>query len=430
MKKKISIIVLLIINVIISQSLYSQKEVVIKLNEGLSQVPIAIPTFIGNDNSEKGKKICNEIHNVVWNDLRYSRVFQLIPKEHYNYIQKFNENDINFKDWSSIKANILITGKVEISEGDRIVFSIKVYDCNSQKFIFGRNFGGKFDLKRIIAHRASDVIMEYFGEKSYFTTKVVFVSKRDGNKEVYIMDYDGKRQRRITFNDYIEILPSWSRDNEKIVYTSYRKNNPDLYMFHIYTGRTELLASKGANYSADWHPTDNKIVFATTKDGNAEIYTRDMGTGKLKRLTFNRTIDTTPSWSPNGREIAFTSQRSGTPQIYVMDAEGTNIRRITHEGTYHDSPRWSPDGTRLIYVSRIEYRFDLYVYNFTTDSTIKLTENAGRNENPTWSPDGRHILFSSNRNGKYQLYSIDYDGKNLIKLTSKGENETPKWQKK
>jgi TolB protein len=113
-----------------------------------------------------------------------------------------------------------------------------------------------------------------------------------------------------------------------------------------------------------------------------------------------------------------------------MDAEGTNIRRITHEGTYHDSPRWSPDGTRLIYVSRIEYRFDLYVYNFTTDSTIKLTENAGRNENPTWSPDGRHILFSSNRNGKYQLYSIDYDGKNLIKLTSKGENETPKWQKK
>lgn len=427
MKKNIIIVSLILF--FITSFLFSQKEVVLKLNEGVSRVPIAIPLFNINVDNEKNKQLRDDIHKTVWNDLRYSRVFQLIPLEHYNYIQKFDGNNINFKDWVSIKSNILITGKIEISESNRIVFSIKVYDCNSEKFVFGRNFGGKAEFKRLIAHRASDVIMEYFGEKGYFTTKIVFVSNRDGNKEVYIMDYDGKRQRRITYNDYIEILPSWSKDKEKILYTSYRKNNPDLYMFHIYTGRTELLASKGANYSADWSPIENKIVFASTRDGNAEIYTRDMGTGRLKRLTFNRTIDTTPAWSPNGREIAFTSQRSGTPQIYVMDAEGTNIRRITHEGTYHDSPRWSPDGTRLVYVSRIEYRFDIYVYNFTNDSTIKLSENAGRNENPTWSPDGRHIMFASNRNGRYQIYSIDFDGKNLIKLTSRGDNETPKWQR-
>ena len=430
MKKTNFSMIVLIIMIFISTNLFSQKEVVIKLKDGVSYIPIAIPVFTLKNDSEKNRKYRDIIHKTVWDDLRYSRVFQLIPQEHYSYIQKFDQNNINFKDWSSIKANILITGNVEISEGDRIVFSIKVYDCNSEKFIFGRNFGGKPEFIRLISHRASDVILEYFGEKSYFTTKIVFVSKRDGNKEVYIMDYDGKRQRRITYNDYIELLPSWSRDNEKILYTSYRKNNPDLYMFHLYTGRTELLSSRGANISADWHPEENKIVFSSTKDGNAEIYLRDMGTGKLKRLTFNRTIDTAPAWSPNGREISFTSERSGSPQIYIMDAEGTNIRRITREGSYHDSSAWSPDGTRLVYVSRIEYRFDLYVYNFKTDTTIKLTEDSGRNENPSWSPDGRHLIFASNRNGRYQLYSIDYDGRNLIKLTSRGENETPDWQKK
>ncbi len=425
-----SIVKFLFFIMVFTITIFSQKEVKLQLSEGVSRIPIAIPNFSINDNSKNSIQLRNEIYKTIWNDLLYSRVFQIIPREHYKYLPKFNKNSINFKDWSSIKANILIVGNLDISNNDRITLSVKAYDCSSGKFIFGRTFGGKVEFKWLIAHRVSDMIMEYFGEKAFFTTKIVFISNRDGNKEVYIMDYDGKRQKRITFNNYIEILPSWSKDNEKIIYTSYRNNNPDLYMFHLYSGRTEILASKGANYAADWHPTENKIAFSSSMDGNTEIYIRNMDTGHIKRLTFNKIVDVAPSWSSNGREIAFTSERSGNPNIYIMDAEGANIRRVTHEGTYHDSPAWSPDSTRLAYVSRIEYRFDIYVYNFKSDSTIKLTENSGRNENPSWSPDGKHLIFSSNRNGKYQLYSIDYDGKNLIQLTFKGENEAPKWQKK
>lgn len=418
---------------IISNSfcLFSQKEVRLGIKEGMPIIPVALPEFSFSNKSLVNNEVKNEIYEVLWKDLDYSRVFKLISREHYSYIQKFEPSNIIFKDWASIQANILISGELEISKEDRVVFSIRVYEVNSKKFIFGRNFGGKKEFIRLIAHRAADEMMKYFGEKPIFTSKIVFVSDKDGNKEIYIMDYDGKRHKRITYNKYIDLLPSWSRDNEKILYTSYRKQNPDLYIFYLYTGKTELVSTGGVNYSADWSPDSDKIVYTSSKkDRNAEIYIRNMETGKEKRITFSSAIDTTPCWSPNGKEIAFISQRSGVPRVYLMDAEGTNVRCITYDGSHFDSPSWSPDGTRIAYVSMVEGRLDIYVYHLKNNSITKLTEKAGRNENPSWSPDGRHVIFSSNRSGEYQLYSVDYDGANLTQITFKGENKMPKWQKK
>jgi TolB protein len=411
-------------------NLAAQQEVRIQITEGMPMIPVALPDFQVNGDPSLAQLTKEEIYAVLAKDLAYSRVFKLVPKEYYSYIQKFDPENIRFKDWASIQANILVSCQIEVSAAERIIFSVRAYDVRSEKFIFGRNFGGKKEFTRLIAHRAADEMMKYFGEKPIFTSKIVFVSTRDGNSEIYMMDYDGKRQRRITYNTDIDVIPSWSADNEKILYTSYRNGNPDLFLFHLYTGKTELVSTGRANYSADWSRENDRIVFTSTKKGDAEIYVKDFKTGKEKRLTFNPAIDTTPCWSPNGKEIVFTSQRSGTPQIYIMDAEGTNVRRITHDGTYHDSPQWSPDGTRILYVSRIEGRFDIYMYNLKNNTIAKLTEERGRNENPTWSPDGRHIIFASNRSGSYQLYTVDYDGQNLRQLTYTGENKMPKWQKK
>lgn len=409
--------------------LVGQEEVHLAISEGMPVIPVALPEFQYTELSAQDDALLKEIYDTVWDDLQYSRVFKLIPKEHFEYISEFDPNNIIFNDWASLQAKFLLAGELSISAEKRIILSVKMYDVNNGKFMFGRNFGGKQELVRLIGHRVADEMMKHFGEKPYFTSKIVFVSDRAGNKEIFLMDYDGKRQSQLTFNNTIDILPSWSSDNEKILYTSYRKGGPDLFMFHLYTGKTDLISTGGVNYSADWSFEDNKIVYTSSKKGNAEIYNRDMESGREKRVTFNQAIDTTPCWSPNGKEIAFVSQRTGIPRIYIMSAEGTNVRCITSGGTHFDSPAWSPDGTRIAYVSMVEGRLDIYVHNLKSNSITKLTEKAGRNENPTWSPDGRHIVFSSNRSGRYQLYTVDYDGRNLRKLTSSGENKMPRWQK-
>jgi TolB protein len=412
-----------------STALAGQEEITIRIKEGMPMIPVAMPDFQITGKSLPDDEIKSMIYETLWKDLEFSRVFKLVPREHYAYISRFNADAINFKDWASIQANILIAGQLEIAADERVIFSLKIYEVNSSRFIFGRNYGGKKELVRTIAHKAADEMMKHFGEKPLFNSKIVYVSETGNDRDIYIMDYDGFRPTRITFSSALDMLPSWSTDNEKIVYTSYRNLSPELFMFNIYSGKTELLSSGGSNYAADWSPVSEQIVFTSSKNGNAEIYLKDMKTGKEKQLTFNPAIDTSPCWSPNGREIAFTSQRNGTPQIYIMDAEGSNTRRITVEGSYHDSSAWSPDGMRLAFVSRIDNRFDIYVYNLKSNEMSKLTENSGRNENPSWSPDGRHLVFSSNRSGRYQLYLVDYDGRNVRQITTSGENKMPKWQK-
>lgn len=431
MEKFLKIVLLNILMIfILSSNSFSQEEIKVRITEGIPMIPVALPQFDYTETSQVDANVLKDLYETIWDDLEYSRVFKLVPRQYFTYIGKLDQDNINFKDWASVQARVLMTGKVEITNGDRIIFSVKVYEVGTGRIIFKRNFAGRKEFARLIAHRTSDEMMKHFGEKPYFTSKIVFVSTRDGNKEIYIMDYDGGRQKRITFNSYIDLMPSWSKDGENLLFTTYKKGFPDLVKFNLYSGKTDIISSGGVNYRADWSNEEEKLVYTSSKNGNnAEIYLREMDSGKEKRLTFNRIIDSSPCWSPNGKEIAFTSQRSGTPQIYIMNEDGTNVRRITYEGTYHDNPAWSPDGSRITYVSRIEGRFDIYVLNIKNNSMTKLTEMSGRNENPAWSPDSRHIIFTSNRTGSYQLYSIDYNGQNLIKLTRRGENLMPKWQK-
>ena len=352
MKKFINKSFILLIMILITFTMiYSQEEIRIKINKGIAMIPVALPDIVYSGSSKINEEIRNELYKTLWDDLKYSRVFKLVPREYYSYINKFNPNDIIYKDWASIQAKILVSCELTVSPDKRIIFTVKVYDVISERMIFGRNLGGKSEFVRLISHRVADSMMKHFGEKPFFTSKIVYVRKKTKNTEIYIMDYDGKRQRRITFNDYFDIIPSWSSDGEKILYTSYKHNSPELYMFNIFTGKNNLISSGGVNYSADWSIEENKIVYTSSKNAsNAEIYVRNMDSGKEKRLTFHRVIDSSPCWSPNGKEIAFTSQRGGTPPIYVMSEDGTNVRRITFEASYHDNPSWSPDGTRIVFV--------------------------------------------------------------------------------
>src|SRR5690606_37312920 len=92
--------------------------------------------------------------------------------------------------------------------------------------------------------------------------------------------------------------------------------------------------------------------FASTMDGNSEIYRRKAsGAGRAERLTFAGSIETSPSWSPNGQELVFVSDRSGKPMLYIMDRDGSNSRRITYDFTYCGSPAWSPRGDRIVFTA-------------------------------------------------------------------------------
>lgn len=422
---KISILFLLPIS-----PAFPQQEVTLTLKEGVPAIAMALPKFIAQTPSPKSRAAAEEIHRVISDDLTYSRIFQLLPGKYYDYIRPLDPKNIFFKDWESIQASILLTGETSDDEGENIIFEGKLYDVKAARFIFGKRYQAEKTVYRLAAHRMADEIVKVLsGENPIFTSKIAFVSDRDGNDEIYMMDYDGQNQTRLTFNKTRDYMPTWSKDGKKIAYTSYKSLVAGLYLLDLEAGKVASISTRGTNFSPSFSPDGKKLAFCSTMDGNSEIYVANADGKNIKRLTFNEAIDTAPSWSPTSREIAFVSDRSGTgmPQIYIMDAEGSNVRRVSFGGTYHDSPAWSPTGDRIAYVSRVENIFDLYILNLRNNQITKLTESNARNESPNWSSDGRHIVFASNLNDTVQIYVIDYDGANLRRLTSQGTNKLPAW---
>ena len=412
-------------------TLYSQQDVVMSIKGGIPAIPVAIPDFIVNGSTPEAKSFAETVREIITANLKYSRVFNTLPHSYYSYIRPLDPQKIFFKDWESIQAKLLFVGEVSDGEEEgKILFEGKLFDVKSEKFIFGKRYQSETNLIRLVAHRMSDEVMKMLGHPPLFTSKIVFISNRDGNDELYMMDYDGHNQMRITYNTIKDYMPAWSADRNSVAYTSYRQGRAGLYILNIYEGKQIEVQKEGTNFGATFSPDGKKLAFCSTiEEGNSEIYVANSDGSNIKRLTFNKAIDTAPSWSPTSREIAFTSDRGGSPQIYIMDAEGSNVRRVSFGGTYFDGPAWSPAGDMIAYVSRVDLVFDIYILNLRTNQTVKLTESNARNESPSWSPDGRHIIFSSNRTGTIQLYSIDYDSANMRRLTSKGENKLPDWSR-
>lgn len=308
------------------------------------------------------------------------------------------------------------------------VFEARLYDLSTGEIQMGRRYRGQAGALTRIAHMlANDLVRHFNGTRGLFLSDIAFVSDRSGSREIWLMDYDGTNQRRITEHRSMTLTPSFAPDGERLVYTGFTDEASYLYIVHRRGGgRQRIDTGVNLNTSPTFSPDGKTIAFVGSVRGNPDIYLiRDDGSGR-RRLTSDSSIESTPSWSPTARQIAFTSGRSGTPQIYVMDAEGTNIRRISFEGSWNDDAVWSPSGEMLAYTSRVAGRFQIRLMNLSTGES-RLLAGEGSNEQPSWSPDGLWIVFMSNRSGRWQVYRMGIDGLGLEQLTSEGENWSPDW---
>ncbi len=304
-----------------------------------------------------------------------------------------------------------------------------LFDTTTNKSLEQKIYRGCPENLRLLVHAlADDIVNSLSGEKGIARSRIAFTAATGDSKEIFFMEYDGSNLQQATTLKSLNLTPAWSNDGGEIVFTSYQRRNPDLFVLDLIRGSISyLIKDHGLHSAPAWSPDGRKIAFTSTKDGNAEIYVIDVFTKALQRLTQHPAIDASPSWSPTGREIVFTSDRLGNPQLFVMDAEGTNLRRLPVEMSYNDSPAWSPRGDKIAFVSRAPGGFDIFVYDIITQSVTPLTNNARTNEDPSWSPDGYRLAFSSTRDGRSDIYSMMWDGTDVRRLTFKGTCTSPAW---
>ena len=284
---------------------------------------------------------------------------------------------------------------------------------------------------RQAAHLVSDRTYELLtGQRGAFRTRIAYIVYRHGDRFPYQLmtaDYDGYNEVPVLRSTEPIMTPNWSPDGKRLVYVSFERRAPTIFVQDIFTKkRTKLASFPGLNSSPSWSPDGSKIAFTLSKDGQPEIYYYDLVTSKYHRVTKNRAIDTEPSWSYDNKRIYFTSERGGRAQIYSVDIETREAQRTTVQGAMNLSSRPIPGSDALIVITRQNgYR----VARMDADGSIYMLTTSLLDESPSVAPNGSMVIYSTVYQGRKGLALVSTDGRFKANLPSsnKGEISAPAW---
>ncbi|MDX1924076.1 MAG: Tol-Pal system beta propeller repeat protein TolB [Rickettsiaceae bacterium] len=431
-KRKFLGILILIFNLF---AFHSEAIREITITEGhVDPIPIAINKFSFSSSSEQD--LMKKITEVISHDLGSSSYFKILPQAAFIESEIGIKHKPLFASWRQIKAQILLNGHI-YQRGGTTEISFIIWDSSLEKAIHKEVIELPSHLWRRGAHKIADTIYERVtGDKGYFDTRIAYVSESYAGgkkfKRLAVMDFDGNNHKFLTDGKDLVLTPRFSPDANKIIYISYQKHKPQLYLKDLKTGRESPLGGfPGISFAPRFSPDGRKALFSIANKGSTNIFEIDLKTKKVAKLTNNFAINTSPSYSPDGRKIVFNSDRSGSRQIYVMNSDGSNVERISFGSGIYATPVWSPKGDYIAF-TKIAGGFTIGVMR-SDGSDERSIASGYLVEGPTWSPSGRLIMFSKEQRGYGRegnlsnLYYIDLTGNNEHMVYTPKNASDPEW---
>jgi TolB protein len=377
--------------------------------------PIAVPQALDGDQG-----IAHDVAQTASFDLSIASVFKVLDPQGFLADQRAEGLTIDPQKWKDVGAFGVIKYRVGAGE-----IEFRLYEISKgTTSVLRKTYPLKGDARSVTHRWCNEVFKYYTGEPGFFGSKIAFTvksgAKTGPSSAIWAMDFDGQNAYRVSNNSSQNILPAWAPSGGKIAYTSFMRNNPDLYVAPAGGGRpAQLSTQRGMNTGASWSPDGKQIALTLSKDGNPEIYVINANDGSIvRRITNDKAIDTSPAWSPDGSQLAFVSDRNGGPQIFVVSASGGAARQVSFNGSYNTTPTWSPrPGKHIIaYTTRDGGVYDIVALDLDAKSSTRITQNEGSNEEPAFSPNGRAIAFARAGQGVF-ITNADGTGK-AVKIWS------------
>ncbi len=302
------------------------------------------------------------------------------------------------------------------------------------------------------------------------SAEIVFISDRDGSidiyeSDIYVMDDEGRRVRRITNDLLYKSRPRWSPDGAQITFSAdlnsavpEQGQDIDGFLMNADGTRLQNLTQHPAlDGGGAWSPDGRSLAFVSDRSGDFEIHVMDIATGAVTQLTDSTAVGgyaTGPAWSPDGQQIAYQMSLPGQGRhIYLMDATGKRNRPLVKQlvpavlgktfMSHH--PRWSPAGEYLLYNER-EFDVGPDMFKRVANRVIIRRRDGSqprvlaipatwRVADVCWAADGTAVLFSGIENGlvdyesgNYEIYRYELASRQITNLTHHPSNDwAPDW---
>jgi Tol biopolymer transport system component len=260
-------------------------------------------------------------------------------------------------------------------------------------------------------------------------TQIAFMSDRDGNWEIYIMDRDGLNALNLTNNPARDGLPMHASGQESLIFAS-DGDGPTLDVWSINldgSNPTNITQTSDSNeVPIAWSPDGEHVVFASDQSGTPEIILAEPSSGTTINLSERYRTQSFDDWLGEMDQFILTTASDFGTSLLVADLAGDTNLAVT-DGSYPaGAGKWSPDGTHIAYmgVEPGSNAIDIFVVEVAAGEPVNLTQSMSNDSFPQWSPDGSKIAFVSDRDGNSEIYVMDSDGSAQTNLTNHPADES------
>jgi len=266
--------------------------------------------------------------------------------------------------------------------------------------------------------------------------RVVLSSDRSGNFEIYEINLRTLQWERLTDTDEDDVLPKYSPDGSLVAFFH---NNSELKILDLESNRTRVIAEDLFVFQPyvapyEWSPDGNWIAYTGTSEiyyGEIYIVSAVERNAESVNVTLHHDSDTFCGWAPDGESIYFLSRRN-----YEVGMEGYGW--WSEGGTLHSLPlkRERPPASDILFPEEIEDEEsgeseteEIFEIDFDRidERAWQVTHTQGGGDRATLSPDGSTYIFESNALGNWGLWTVPFEGGSPSQFAASGRVRDVEW---